>query len=129
MSELTEAQIAKLDAALTVLAQDIAEGVSPSYDFEVEVAGDVWNESEEGDRYHSEQVYSTNQGPSAGTILWDNLSRVLDDDAPEEPEWADEWCDDLQEQVSVILAQRFPDREAAWATWDDNCLFVVVSEK
>lgn len=126
---MTRDQEILIDAKLAELAHDIADNVVPVFDFEVEYENEPWYDAEIGEKYHSEQVYSTNQGPAAAIILWEDLASRAELEDLEQPEWADEYCDDLASQVTTILGERFPDSENVFAYWDDNCLFVVVSGK
>ena len=114
------------DFKLRALAEDIADCVGPlSFEYEAS-RGEPWGDAQEGDLYHSEYLYGSNQGPEAARILWDDLREDAED---EQPEWADELCDDLAEQVSNRLRYRFPEHDCVCAYWEDNCLWAIVSEK
>ena len=131
MSELTDEQIAQVDANVAELAEQLAGYVGPLV-FEFEAGnGEPWGDAKDGDKYHSEQLYSSSYGPSASTILWGDVGIEDPDDEGElleEPEWSSELCDDLQDQVTSLLQDRFPDHENVFAYWEDNVLMVVVSE-
>ena len=132
VSELSSKQRAYLDDNMETLALNLVEWIGPLvFEFEA-LNGEPWGDAEYGDMYHSEHLYGSSFDPSAGVILWEDVA-PLDEEDPDElmprPEWADELCDELSGIVSSLMAEKFSDHELAFAMWEDNCLFAIVSEK